>query len=80
MHASALTHSRQSNGLATQCCDVVEQLGWEGVRAQMGLTGRRMFCTTERYCCSLMKPSNGEKALHAHDRQYGNSTTAVGPH
>ena len=35
-------------------------------QAQVGLTGRRMFCTTERYCCSLMKPSKGEKALHAH--------------
>ena len=36
----------------------------------MGLTGRRMFCTTERYCCSLMKPSNGEKALQRTIRQH----------
>ena len=32
-------------------------------------TGKRMFCTTERYCCSLMKPSSGEKALQRTTRQ-----------
>jgi len=53
-----------------QCsiCDLIAQphqqiLIERGVK--IGLTGRRMFCTTERYCCSLMKPSKGENALYA---------------
>ena len=30
-------------------------------------TGNRMFWTTDRYCCSLMKPSSGENALDTYE-------------